>query len=115
MQHTALSREEKNASIKEKADSQLGALPVGSQLVYSDGGADGNGANGQHSACGFGVVVTEKQADRARMAQPLIHLPRAHIDLEYLYDYYWAMYGQAETKRSKPKGQAKEVEDVCIS
>jgi hypothetical protein len=43
---------------------QLGAMPVGSRrLVYTDGGADGNGANGQHGACGFGVVVTEKQAD----------------------------------------------------
>ena len=26
--------------------------------------------------------------------------------LEYLYDYYWAMYGQAELKRSE--GKAKE-------
>ena len=63
MQRTALSREEKDAAIKEKADTQLGALPAGSRLVYTDGGADGNGANGQHGACGFGVVVTEKQED----------------------------------------------------
>eukprot|EP01047_Picozoa_sp_COSAG01_P079292 COSAG01_NODE_14982_length_1388_cov_15.876649_3_plen_206_part_01 len=60
------------AAIKEKADSQLSALPVGSRLVYSDGGADGNGANGQHGACGFGVVVTEKQADWTPECQPTV-------------------------------------------
>ena len=55
--------EEKDAAIKEKADTQLGALPADSRLVYIDGGAGGNGANGQQGACEFGAVVTEKQAD----------------------------------------------------
>ena len=72
MQRTALSREEKDAAIKEKADAQLGALPAGSRLVYTDGGADGNGANGQHGACGFGVVVTEKQVDWTPESQPTV-------------------------------------------
>lgn len=72
VQRTALSREEKDAAIKEKADAQLGALPAGSRLAYTDGGADGNGANGQHGACGFGVVVTEKQVDWTPESQPTV-------------------------------------------
>ena len=39
---------------------------------------------------------------------------RAHIDLEYLYDYYWAMYGQAELKRSEGKAKEDKQASVCI-
>jgi hypothetical protein len=52
IQRTALSREEKNEQIKAESDRQLNGLPIGSLIAYTDGGADGNGANGNFSACG---------------------------------------------------------------
>ena len=43
---TPLTREEKDARIIAENVRQLEAMPTNSLLVYSDGGADGNGAGG---------------------------------------------------------------------
>jgi ribonuclease HI len=72
IQRTALSREEKNAEIKAEADRQLNGMSIGSLIAYTDGGADGNGANGDFGACGFGAVITRKQEDWTPDGQPTV-------------------------------------------
>lgn len=69
---TPLSREEKNAAIKAETDRQLTATPVGTLILYSDGGAEGNGANGHHGASGFGVCVTRKTRRWATDCNPKV-------------------------------------------
>jgi hypothetical protein len=51
--------------IKAETARLLTAMPTGSWLIYMycDGGTDGNGANGECSAGGFGVVVIRKGLD----------------------------------------------------
>eukprot|EP01047_Picozoa_sp_COSAG01_P039141 COSAG01_NODE_3217_length_6400_cov_4.602444_3_plen_262_part_00 len=53
-------------------DRQLTGLPIGSVLAYTDGGADGNGANGNYGACGFGACITRKQADWTPTCEPTV-------------------------------------------
>eukprot|EP01047_Picozoa_sp_COSAG01_P078853 COSAG01_NODE_14730_length_1417_cov_1.927921_1_plen_244_part_01 len=86
---TALSREEKIAQIKAETVRLLSGLDPGSPIVYCDGGTDGNGANGECGASGYGVCVTRKQPDWTPEGQP-------HIEDHYFgpviidpTDIYW--------------------------
>jgi ribonuclease HI len=67
----------------------LSGLDPGSPIVYCDGGTDGNGANGECGASGYGVCVTRKKPDWTPEGQP-------HIEDHYFgpviidpTDIYW--------------------------
>jgi len=41
---------------------EIKALPIGSTLAYTDGGCDGNGANGKWGSAGWGAWIAQKRA-----------------------------------------------------
>ena len=41
----------------------LATLPTGARIIYTDGGCDGNGANGTWGAAGWGMCALEKMEE----------------------------------------------------
>jgi ribonuclease HI len=55
----------------------LATLPTGARIIYTDGGCDGNGANGTWGAAGWGMCALEKMEEggpevRAEMWGPIV-------------------------------------------
>ena len=69
---TPLSREENDAAIIAENVRQLETIPEGGLLLYSDGGANGNGAGGVWGDAGFGVCAARKNSDWSPSSEPNI-------------------------------------------